>query len=82
MKKSIKNALNGGANTEEGEGVEILRAEVDPQANHTTPAGVVSMRSLGGAGDGDAIQGEELAGMERQRTSDREAVSRWTSTMF
>lgn len=67
MKKSIRNALNGGANTEEGEGVEILQAGVDPQTNHTTPAGVVSMRSLGGAGDGDVIQGEELAGAAIER---------------
>ena len=63
MKKSIRNALNGGANTEEGEGVEILRAGVDPQTNHTTPAGVVSMRSLLKAGKGNSIHGAELADM-------------------
>ena len=67
MRQTKEIALPGGNSTEEGEGVEILQAGVDPQTNHTTPAGVVSMRSLGGAGDGDVIQGEELAGAAIER---------------
>jgi len=63
MSSTKRAALPGGANTEEGEGVEILRAGVDPQTNHTTPAGVVSMRSLLKAGEGNAIHGAELADM-------------------
>ena len=65
MSSTKRTALNGGA-IEDGVCGEN-RTDQIPQANHTTPAGMVSMRSLGGAGDGDVIQGEELAGAAIER---------------